>query len=78
MMNDQSRTKKRCQEAIIFHRPSRDLHQQPGQFLTQPRERGPFSKSFGQDLFVVSKAYREPGGSDCIEDILLQREYIID
>ena len=77
-MNDQSRTKKRCREAILFHHPSRDLHQQPGQFLSQPRERVQLSKSFVQDLFIVSKAYLEPGGSDCIEDILLQRDYIID
>ena len=77
-MNDQSRTKRRCQEAIIFHRPSRDLHQQPGQFLSRPRGQTQLSRSFAQDLFIVSKAYREPGGSDYVEDILLQRDYIID
>ncbi|MBT8353253.1 MAG: hypothetical protein KJO60_01950 [Desulfofustis sp.] len=46
-MNDRSRTKRRCQEAIILHRPSRDLDQ-------------------------------ERGSSDYVEDILLQRDYIID
>ena len=78
MMNDHSRSKRQCQEAIIFHRPSRDLHQQPGQFLARPRGDTLPSKSFVQYLFVVSKAYQEPGGSDYIEDILLQRDYIID
>ena len=77
-MNDQSRTKRRCQEAIIFHRPSRDLHQQPGQFLSRPRGQIQLSRSFAQDLFIVSKAYQEPGSSDYVEDILLQRDYIID
>ena len=77
-MNDQSRTKRRCQEAIIFHRPSRDLHQQPGQFLCRPRGEKQLPKSFAENLFVVSKAYQEPGSTDYIEDILLQRDYIID
>jgi hypothetical protein len=77
-MGDHSRTRRRCQEAIIFHRPSRDLHQQPGQFLSRPRGHTSLSKSFAQNLFIVSKAYLEPGSSDYVEDILLQRDYIID
>ena len=77
-MNDHSRTKRRCQEAIIFHRPSRDLHQVSGQFLSMPRGEKQLPKSFARNLFIVSKAYQEPGGSDYIEDILLQRDYIID
>ena len=77
-MDDHSRTKRRCQEAIIFHRPSRDLYQQPGQFLSRPRGENLLSKSFAHDLFIVSKAYQEPGSSDYVEDILLQRDYIID
>ena len=77
-MNDRSRAKRRCQEAIIFHHPSRDLHQQPGQFLSRVRERNQLSKGFVNELFVVGSAYQETGGSDYIEDILLQRDYIID
>ena len=77
-MNDRSRSKRRCQKAIIFHHPSRDLHQQSGQFLSPVRGRNQLSKSFVNELFVVSSAYQEPGGSDYIEDILLQRDYIID
>ena len=77
-MNDHSRTKRSYREAIIFHRPSRDLDQLPGQFLTRPRKRIQLSGRVGPDLFIVSKAYQEPGGSDCIEDILLHRDYIID
>ncbi len=77
-MNDRSRTKRRCQEAIIFHRPSRDLHQQTDQFLSRTRNRNQLGKSFTDQFFVVGSAYQEPGGSDYIEDILLQRDYIID
>ena len=77
-MNDHSRAKRRCQEAIICHRPSLDLHQQPGQFLVLPRKRIELSRSFARDLFIISKAYQDPGSSDYVEDILLQRDYIID
>ena len=77
-MGDHSRTRRRCQEAIIFHRLSRDLYQQPGQFLSRPRGDIQIPKSFAGNLFIVSKAYQEPGGSDYVEDILLQRDYIID
>ena len=77
-MDNRSRPKRRCQGAFIFHRPSRDLHQQRGQFLARARQRDQLSKSFADELFVVSGAYQEPGGCDYIEDILLQRDYIID
>jgi hypothetical protein len=77
-MNDHSRTKKRCQEAIIFHCPSRDLHQQPGRCLARPRERVQPSRSFARDLLIISRAYQESEGGNCIEDMLMQRDYIID
>lgn len=77
-MDNRSRRKRRCQGAVIFHRPSRDLHQQQGQFLARARQRDQLTRSFAHQFFVVGSAYQEPGGCDYIEDILLQRDYIID
>ena len=77
-MDNRSWSKRRCQGALIFHRPSRDLYQQQGQFLSRAQRRDQLSKSFADLLFVVGSAYQEPGSSDYVEDILLQRDYIID
>lgn len=77
-MDRRSRSSNRSQGAILFHHPSNAVQQKHQLFF--PRGKAQSYQAPGQphQFFIVSDAYQEPGGCDYIEDILMQRDYIID
>ena len=77
-MKKNSRSRSRCEEAILFHHPAHSTQQKPVTALARRRARTQPNDSFAQNFFMVTDAYEEPGGCDYIEEILMQRDYIID
>jgi hypothetical protein len=70
--------KSRCEEAILFHHPAHPTQLKMGSFSIKAKARPALPGRFPHDLFIVSAAYQESGGCDYIEEILMQRDYIID
>ena len=77
-MNKKSRSKSLCHQAIIFHQPGRDPLPSSAQLISRGKMRSKFPRQSPHDLFIVREAYQEPGDSDYVEEILMQRDYIID
>lgn len=77
-MKKHSRRKSRCEEAILFHHPAHATQLRLGSFSIKGKARPALTGRSRHDLFIVSEAYQEPGGCDYIEEILMQRDYIID
>jgi len=55
---------------------STNLH--PLSFFVDDRSRVRHSLISPHATYLIGKAYQEPGGTDLIEEMLMQRDYIID
>ncbi|MGI9535595.1 MAG: hypothetical protein ACR2PB_00890 [Desulfocapsaceae bacterium] len=77
-MDSRSRSSNRSQGAILFHHPTHAVQQKQKVFFPRGKAQGSLAAGNSHELFIVSEAYQEPGGCDYIEDILMQRDYIID
>ena len=77
-MKKDSWSKSRCEEPILFHHQAHASQQKSVSFLTIDKVRTHLSSKYSQHLFIVSEAYQEAGGFDYIEEILMQRDHIID
>ena len=77
-MKKKTRSKSRCEEAILFHHPAHSTQQKSFSAQAGHRAHTHPAGSFAQNFFMVSEAYQEPGGCDSVEEMLMQRDYIID
>ena len=77
-MKKKSRGRSRCEEAILFHHPAHSTQQKSVSADASRRANTQPKVSFAQNFFIVTEAYQEPGGCDYVEEMLMQRDYIID
>ena len=77
-MDSQSRSSNRSQGAILFNHPTNAVKRKQKLFLPRGKVQSYLSPGYPQQFFIVGEAYQETGSYDYIEDILMQRDYIID
>ena len=77
-MDSRSRSKNRSQGAILFHHPTSAVQRKQKVFFPRGKAQSYRPSGNQNQFFIVSEAYQEPGNCDYIEDILMQRDYIID
>ena len=77
-MDKRSRSSNRGQGAILFQHPSNAVQRKHQLFFPCGKAQSYQSPGHPHQFFMVREAYKEPGGCDYIEDILMQRDYIID
>lgn len=76
-----SRSSKRNEEdlgAILFQDAEADLHHKPHAFPSCKDTRIYPLRNISGDSIMLGRAYNEPQGLNHIENILLQRDFIID
>ena len=77
-MDSRSRSDNRSQGAILFHHPTKAAQRKHKVFFPRGTAQSYLPVGYPHQFFIVSEAYQEPGNCDYIEDILMQRDYIID
>lgn len=77
-MKKKLRSRSRCEEAILFHHPAHATQRTTLSAFAGHQAITHRPGSFPQNFFIVTEAYQEPGGCDYVEEMLMQRDYIID